>query len=333
MLRKLDRLLPNGRRDLLRQLAIWLGFALGYQVARGLADRGSAEAFANARRVMRLEERLGGLPEVGLQRHVIVEGPLLVHAVDWTYWVAQFAVVGAVLLWIYVWRNRAYARLRDTLIVANTLGLVVYVVLPTAPPGLFPQRGFLDLLGSSEALNHGSPTVRLFANPYAAMPSLHAADALIVGVALAAVFSRRWIKVLFLLWPAWVCFALVATANHYWLDIAAGAALAALGGAVTARFALGSVLRRRRGEAEADRQLPGRRRSSPSAAANHAHSNETGRQICLELRISLRLHGARIGRGGERWSSAFRAACPLAVRPAAGSIVGWRSSASGSSAC
>ena len=243
-------LLPNGRRDLVRQLAIWLGFALGYQVARGLADRGRGEAFENARRVMRVEEWFGGLPEVGLQRRVLAAGPVLVHAVDWTYWAAQFVVVGTVLLWVYIRRNAAYARLRDTLIVTNTLGLVVYVALPTAPPRMFTSRGFVDLLGRSEVVNHGSLPVRLAANPYAAMPSLHAADALIVGFVLAAVFSRWWIKALFVLWPAWVSFSLVATANHFWLDIAAGSILAAVGAAVTARVALGTVLHGRGGAAD-----------------------------------------------------------------------------------
>ena len=76
----------------------------------------------------------------------------------------------------------------------------------------------------------------MLANPYAAMPSLHAADALIVGVVLAAVVRSRWLKALFLLWPLWVCFSLLASANHYWLDLPAGAVLAAAGLALTARL-------------------------------------------------------------------------------------------------
>jgi membrane-associated phospholipid phosphatase len=240
-LRRLEHRLPNGRRDLLRQVAIWLGFALGYQIARGLADRGPAEAFRNADRLIRLEERLGGLPELDLERHVLASGSALVHILNWTYWLAQFAAVGAALLWIYLRRNDGYTRLRNTIIVANTLGLVGYIAWPTAPPRLLPERGFVDTLGRSEALNHGSGIVQVLANPYAAMPSLHAADALIVGVALAAAYRSRWLKALFLLWPLWVCFSLLATANHYWLDIAAGAALAALGAALTARRSLARV--------------------------------------------------------------------------------------------
>jgi len=231
VMNRLERLLPNGRRDFVRQAAIWFGFALGYQVARGLADRGPAEAFRNAHRIIRLEERLGGLPELDLQRRVVASSAAIVHAADWTYWLAQFAVVAVVVLWMYLRHGDRYLRLRNTIIVANTIGLVGYVLVPAAPPRLFPGRGFVDTLGQSEALNHGSGIVRVFANPYAAMPSLHAADAFIVGVALAAACHSRWLKALFLLWPFWVCFSLLATANHYWLDIAAGVALAVVGAA------------------------------------------------------------------------------------------------------
>ncbi len=233
---RLERLLPNGWRDLLRQVAVWAGFGAGYQVARGLADRSPAEAFRNARRIVRLEERLGGLPELDLQRRVLASGSLLVHLADWTYWLAQFVVIAALVVWLYLRHSEGYVRFRNSLIVANTLGLVGYVALPTAPPRLLPELGFVDTLGRSEALNHGSGIVHVLANPYAAMPSLHAADALIVGVVLAAVVRSRWLKALFLLWPLWVSFSLLASANHYWLDLPAGAVLAVAGLALTARL-------------------------------------------------------------------------------------------------
>jgi membrane-associated phospholipid phosphatase len=74
------------------------------------------------------------------------------------------------------------------------------------------------------------------------MPSLHAADALIVGVTLAFIVRRRWVKALWLIWPAWVWFAVIATANHFWLDIAAGVFVVAVAAAVVHR----RVLRRTR---------------------------------------------------------------------------------------
>ncbi len=51
------RLLPRGWLDLFRQLVIWFGFLLAYQVARGVADRSPATAFGNAREVIDFERR------------------------------------------------------------------------------------------------------------------------------------------------------------------------------------------------------------------------------------------------------------------------------------
>ena len=90
------------------------------------------------------------------------------------------------------------------------------------PPRLFPEEGLVDTLRHYESLNLHSGVVRGLANQYAAMPSLHAADALIVGVMLCAATERRWLRAAALAWPVWVCLALLTTGNHFWLDIAAG---------------------------------------------------------------------------------------------------------------
>lgn len=224
-----DAWLPHGWADFFLQIAIWLGFGLAYLVARGLADRGPAEAFGNTRRLVRLERHLGGLVELDVQRLALDAGRGAVHAVNWTYWIAQFLIVGVALLWIYLRRNDAYPFVRNALILTNVLGLAGYVAVPTAPPRVFPELGFVDTLARSEILDHGSPLVKTFANPYAAMPSLHAADALIVGLALAALVRQRPLKLVFALYPVWVWFSLVATANHLWIDVAAGVALAIAG--------------------------------------------------------------------------------------------------------
>jgi membrane-associated phospholipid phosphatase len=155
-------------------------------------------------------------------------GGALVQLADWTYWLSQFAVLGAGLLWIYIWRNHAYLRLRNTLFIVNTLGLVGYLALPTMPPRLLAGLGFIDTV-SRTSLTFSSDLVNALANPYAAMPSLHAADALVLGIALASVVRSRPLKIAFVLWPAWVAFSLLATGNHYWLDVAAGALVAVVG--------------------------------------------------------------------------------------------------------
>jgi membrane-associated phospholipid phosphatase len=97
---------------------------------------------------------------------------------------------------------------------------------------MFPSFGFADTLGSIGGLNHGSGLIELASNPYAAMPSLHAADALIVGITLATVCRNRFAKLFWALWPAWVWFSVMATANHFWLDIVAGILVATVAAAV-----------------------------------------------------------------------------------------------------
>ena len=228
---RIDRLLPRGGRDFALQLGIWFGFIAAYQLARGIADRGTEwNAFANARTVMEVERSMHLFVERDVQRVVLEIGGPLVGALNWTYWLAQFAVVGLALLWIYLFRNDAFARVRNWILATNMLGLAGYALMPTAPPRMFETEGFVDTLGAAAALNHGSALVELASNPYAAMPSLHAADALIVGFALASLVRSRFLKVVWTLWPTWVWFTVVATGNHFWLDIAAGVAIAIAAG-------------------------------------------------------------------------------------------------------
>ena len=90
---------------------------------------------------------------------------------------------------------------------------------------MFPELGFVDTL-TNFGINHNSAIVRADANPYAAMPSLHAADSLIIGVGLFFIVRSKWAKALWLLWPLWVWFSVMATGNHFWLDIVAGIVVA-----------------------------------------------------------------------------------------------------------
>jgi membrane-associated phospholipid phosphatase len=228
------RALPRGYADFARQLAIWFGFYVAYQIARGLADRDVPSAFENGRAVIDLERRAGTLWELSLQG-ALQSSEVLLRLASWTYWLSQFAVLGIALLWVYLRRNDVFLRFRNTVLLANLIGLVGYVTLPTAPPRMFPDFGFDDTLASFSSLNHGSAAIEFAANPYAAMPSLHAADALIVGVAMALIVRRWPFRLLWLAWPAWVSFAVMATGNHFWLDIAAGALVAGVAAAVVFR--------------------------------------------------------------------------------------------------
>src|SRR5712691_2187559 len=170
------RVLPRGYVDFARQLVIWFGFLFAYQVARGFADRNPALAFQNGLKVIDLERHANALYELTFQR-IVDSSHWLTVAAGWTYWNSEFTVVGLALLWVYLRRNESFTRFRNLILTANVIGLVGYVLLPTAPPRMYPDFGYSDTLDRFGTLNHGSGIIELAANPYAAMPSLHAADA------------------------------------------------------------------------------------------------------------------------------------------------------------
>ncbi len=239
------RVLPRGWLDLFRQLLIWFGFLFAYQIARGLADRSPAKAFENARGVIDLERRATGLWELSLQSWT-ESSHVLAVSMQWTYWLSQFAVVGLALLWVYLRRHESFIRFRNVLMLANLIGLLGYIFLPTAPPRMFPEFGFVDTLAGLGSPNHGSSLIALASNPYAAMPSLHSADALIVGIALAVFVRSPILKAVWLIWPAWVWFSVIATGNHFWLDIFAGIVVVGVAAPVVYwREVRGFVARRR----------------------------------------------------------------------------------------
>jgi membrane-associated phospholipid phosphatase len=210
---------------------IWLGFYFSYQAVRSLADRDPAKAFVNGLRVLGLEQRITPhLVEQTAQR-VADSSQMLLTAAAWTYWNSEFTVIGLTLLWIYLRRHEHFARFRNTILLTNILGLIGYALVPTAPPWMFPSFGFVD------GVNHSHGLLGALANPYAAMPSLHAADALVVGVCLFAASRRWWSKALWAFWPVWVWFCVIATANHFWLDVLAGIVVAAVSLVVVSKTA------------------------------------------------------------------------------------------------
>ncbi len=200
-------------------MAIWFGFALAYQLARAATDRNPARAFANGLRVVNLESHVTNrLYELTFQQFVD-QRHWLAGLVSWTYWNSEFTVVGLALLWVYIRHHDKFNRFRNSILLANVIGLFGYVFMPMAPP---------RLLGVGFVNSHTDGLIQLAANPYAAMPSLHACDSLIVGVVLAGLTRHWWAKVFWIGWPAWVWFAVMATGNHFWLDCIAGLLVAVI---------------------------------------------------------------------------------------------------------
>src|SRR4051794_8285521 len=219
--------LPRGWGDLARQLAIFALFDLLYETTRTLAVGDRAVALRHARDIVSTERSLGMFHELGVQ-HFAATSPHFVQAVaNWTYFNCQFSISFGFLFWVYLRRNHAFPMVRNVFITANAIGLACYTLYPAAPPRMLGSLGFVDTLNET-AVNQHSGLIASLANPYAAMPSLHTAYALIVGTSAVMLVRTRVLRVLWVFYPALVVFSIVATANHFFLDAAGGAGVAML---------------------------------------------------------------------------------------------------------
>jgi membrane-associated phospholipid phosphatase len=58
---------------------------------------------------------------------------------------------------------------------------------------------------------------------------------LIIGIVLFSVCRTPIVKALWLLWPLWVWFSVMATGNHFWLDVVVGVVVASVSGVLVYR--------------------------------------------------------------------------------------------------
>ncbi|CAN5522103.1 phosphatase PAP2 family protein [soil metagenome] len=232
----LGRRLPNGGHDALRQLALFLLAYWAYRVVRGFADGQAAVAFENARVLMDAERALGSFFEPGLQAWALGQDWLVTSA-NFLYVNCHFTVTPLFLIWLYVRRNHAFYFVRNMFMVSMALALVLYVAFPTAPPRFLPEWGFTDTVAAflGEATEQSA---NLLYNPFAAVPSMHVAFALMIAVPASRLVQAHSLKVAWALYPVMVTSVVLVTANHFWLDAAAGALVAALSG-LAASAALG----------------------------------------------------------------------------------------------
>jgi hypothetical protein len=239
----LGRRLPRGWGDVFAQLGLFVLADLCYETVRGLAEGRAGLAFSNADRLIDIERATGTYFEPGLQAAILGE-QWLVDAANWAYMNTHFVITTGFLVWLYLFRNEAYYFVRNMFMVAMGLALVGYTLYPTAPPRLLPEEGFVDTITAYAEVGHNSALVELFVNPFAAVPSMHIAFALMIGVTGVLICRNLALRTIWTLYPLLVFFVIIVTANHFWLDAAAGAAVAAL-----AALAAHTVLARLRPDA------------------------------------------------------------------------------------
>jgi membrane-associated phospholipid phosphatase len=237
-------LLPRGVVLRHRRVRWMLGQALivatglfCYFQVRGLTAADPETAVDHARDLIRFEQAIGIDHEEAVQAAVTPSDALSTFA-NWIYIWGHWPVIIATMLWLG-WRHReVFVRLRDAMLISGGLGLIVFVTYPVAPPRLVDPALIDTVTERSSAYRYLQPPN--FVNQYAAMPSLHAGWDLLVGISIATAGSVLAVRLIGWLLPLLMAFAVVATANHYLIDVIAGVSLALLG------LALALVLERRR---------------------------------------------------------------------------------------
>ena len=227
LINKTGRWLPHGYGDAVKQLGLFVLAELSYEAVRGLADGARDQAMINGQNVISLEKSLHTFFEPNLQS-IFIDHRWIIDFANYMYMNSHFVVTTAFLVWLYVFRNQNFYFVRNMFMVAMALAIVGYALVPTAPPRLFPQEGFVDTITDFAQVNHDSGLVKLFINPYAASPSMHVAFSTMIGVTGVLVSRHRVTKVLWAAYPFLVFWVVVVTANHFWIDGAAGLLVAVL---------------------------------------------------------------------------------------------------------
>jgi membrane-associated phospholipid phosphatase len=218
------------RRGGLTQIGVVLAAVGAYEVARMLMVPDWGRAFANAHEVLSFERAAGFAWEGSLQR-VFLELPEVVTMMNVFYFVGHFVLTGVFFVWLYRRSRDHFLVFRDAFLVATALALVVHWQFPTAPPRL-AGVGLEDTLLDLSGIDIGSPDSTALSNPVAAVPSLHAAYAVGVGIGLVLLGRGLGTRIAGLLYPPLVVLTIVVTGNHFIFDALAGTAVLAIGFAV-----------------------------------------------------------------------------------------------------
>jgi hypothetical protein len=230
LVNKFGAWLPHGYGDAARQLSLFVLAELSYEAVRGIADNSRAQAFINGQNVIDFEKGTHTFFEPNLQS-VFLDHRWVIDFANFMYMNSHFVVTTVFLVWLYLFRNSSFYFVRNMFMVAMALAVVGYALLPTAPPRLFPE--FTDTITDFAQVNHDSALVKLFINPYAAIPSMHVAFSTMIGVTGILISRHAITKVVWAAYPVLVFWVVVVTANHFWVDGAFGLLVAVLS-AVTA---------------------------------------------------------------------------------------------------
>lgn len=199
--------------------------AVAYFGVRNLTEGRTDRALAHAVDLFAFEQDLHLDLEARIQ--AVVDEQWLVNVVNWVYIWGHWPVIITSMVALYWLRPEHYVRLRNAFFISGAIGLVIFALYPVAPPRL----AGLGLVDTVTIHSHSYRVLQPpgFTNRYAALPSLHAGWNLILAVVVWQAVARWWVRAGLVALATAMTFSVVATANHFVLDVIAGISLAVFG--------------------------------------------------------------------------------------------------------
>lgn len=211
---------------LARQAVLFGLAALSYFGVRGITEGDVDAAIRNAERVLDVERVLQIDWELGLQDW-LVPRQWLVDIANWIYIWGHWPVIGITLVWLVFAHRGEFFELRNAMFISGAIGLVIFATFPVSPPRLFGADYIDTVTVHSEAYRVLQPPALV--NKFAAVPSLHFGWNLLVALSWRRTMGGRTGLIAAIVMPVAMAFAVVATANHWTLDVVAGGAVALSG--------------------------------------------------------------------------------------------------------
>ncbi len=251
---------------LLANLLLVTAVELTDDFAHALVPRTNANiGLANALHVANFEANHDLWIEPGIQSFFAHSHSLFGVTIGWTqvtmvvdmvYGQGHVLFTLAFAVWVFLRRRALFSFLRNIFLVTNTFAVLLYESFPLAPPRLasglrydgHPYH-FLD------AVFGGARGLKVGFNEYAAMPSVHVAWALIVGLTLAWAVRPLLLRLAALAYPIVMILVVIITGNHYILDVLGAVGVVLASGALVTLYtwwrqgdeSLGAIVRRLHG--------------------------------------------------------------------------------------
>lgn len=207
-----------------RDFGIVLAVIGVYFLLRGAAPDRLDLSVNVTRHLVSFERTVGVFWEPQIQEWSIRSGAVKEFA-NFVYAYMHFPVLIVVGAWLWSRDRNAFRFMRNVMFISMLIGLVFYWLVPAAPPRLMAAHGydlgFVDtVFGGDTNVNYAQPSLIL--NEYAAIPSFHfgwiamasaaiwvnSRNVILRSMALALTFVMTW--------------AIVASANHLFIDMALG---------------------------------------------------------------------------------------------------------------